>query len=123
MPQADPIVKSPTVRLVDDSYPTPKRKKVAEYIDENWNENNGIALTEIAQELGVSRQHVKNTLEDHFEIAENDNGETVADHNFDSNVLELILEAYRRGYRDGRQDEKDVKLNGDLDQLLGQLAK
>lgn len=123
MPQADPIVKSPTVRLVDDSYPTEKRKKVAEYIDEHWNENNGIALTEIANEVEVSRQHVKNTLEDHFEIAENEKGEGAADHDLDASTLELILEAYRRGYRDGRQDEKDVKVNGDIDQLLGQLAK
>lgn len=119
MPQADPIVQAEEVRLVDDDYPSPKREKVAKYIDENWNDEGGLSLTHISEETGTSRQHVKNTLTAHFEAVNpktNGKADLQLDRDgLDADMLELILEAYRKGYQDGRDDEKQ----SGLAQLLG----
>lgn len=122
MSNVDPIVQADTIRLVDDDFPTDKREMVAEYIDEHWNEQRGLSLTEIADETGTSRQHVKNTLEKHFEIADHEpdvGSEDLLDRDdLDIATIDLVLEAYRKGYQDGRRDETDSKIEDRLRDVL-----
>lgn len=118
MPRPDPIVRARRVRLVDDEYPNAKRQRVAEYIVEHWNKNDGMQLTDIAEECDVSRQHVKNTLEAHFEIAEEEDGDRSPASELDSGTLEIVLQAYRLGYLDGQRDKDEIDAREVLRELL-----
>lgn len=88
---------------------TEARDDAAEYIEEMW----PTTLTEIAEESGYSRQHVKNTLSRYFKPAEEEgnNMEITAgdapDLNLPGHEREL-LQAYRLGYRDGFEDGRDA---------------
>lgn len=115
MPRPDPIVQAKRVRLVDDSYPTDERRRVAEYIDDNWNDADGITLTEIADATDTSRQHVKNTLQSHFDIVEGPDMSSNRPRQDLGNVVEIILRAYRMGYRDGQQELEE---EGSVDELI-----
>ena len=123
MPQADPIVRASQVRLVDDNYSTEKRERVAEFIDEHWNENNGLTLTEIANETKTSRQHVKNVLTDHFEMVheqetmDSNRSQTppIPDREgIDTELLGKLLTAYRMGCRDVQNDEIEPGISEEL---------
>lgn len=118
MPRPDPIVQAKRVELVDDRFPNEKRRRVAEYIDEHWNEADNLTLTEIAGETGTSRQHVKNTLETHFDVVEPAGGDGVGNAVGQSETMELVLRAYRMGYRDGRQDAGFVEPTDSLEELM-----
>lgn len=123
MPQADPIVRADEVQLVNADFATPKRREVAEYIQENWNRD--ITLTEIAQELDYSRQHVANVLKQHFEIAddqtmESDRSRKPAVPNrddIDPELLSVVLNAYRIGVRDASSDDIDEGISDELLEL------
>jgi len=120
MPQADPIVRAEQLRLVDPDYSTPKRERVAEFIDENWNESRGLTLTEIAEETETSRQHVKNVLEDHFEMVDDmDTGKPAVPERdgVDAELLRVVLNAYRIGLRDGSSDDVEPGLTDELLEL------
>lgn len=125
MPRADPIVNANKLELVDDNFATDKRERVAQYIEEHWNDNPDITLTEIGETTGTSRQHVKNVLKDHFEDAtgnsSNDRtGKAVpARENVDPELLRRVLNAYRIGLRDKETDDVEP---GITDELL-ELAK
>lgn len=121
MPRADPIVNADKLELVDDNYATEKREKVAKYIEEHWNDNPDITLTEIGEATGTSRQHVRNVIDNHFEDAtENSMNDSTqkavpAREDVDPELLRRVLNAYRIGLRDG--DTEDVE-PGITDELL-----
>jgi len=121
MPQADPIVRAEQVRLIDEDYSTPKRERVAEYIEQHWNESRGLTLTEIAEKTETSRQHVKNVLEDHFEMVDkmDDTGKTAVPERdgVDAELLRVVLNAYRIGLRDGASDDVEPGLTDELLEL------
>ena len=123
MPQADPIVRADRVQLINDDFSTDKRERVANYIEQNWNENNGLTLTEIAEETGTSRQHVKNVLADHFKMV-NDMDDNRSPQpaiperdEVDPVLLQKILTAYRIGCRDASSDDIDQGISEELLEL------
>ena len=124
MPRADPIVRASRVRLVDDDYPNEKRQRVAEYIDEHWNDAGGLQLTDIAEECDVSRQHVKNTLEKHFKenVGEEEKIPFQTVDISERDTLQLVFEAYRMGYRDGARDSVDLSNRQDFKRLVEQYS-
>lgn len=125
MPRPDPIVQADRVELVDDEFSTQKRQRVADYILDNWNDSDEITLTEIAEETATSRQHVKNTLEEHFRSAdqgiERDGGGLSGE--LDERAIRLVLHAYRLGYRDGRRDARSGGPDDSIAQLLEHLRE
>jgi hypothetical protein len=55
-------------RSVHEDDRTPARDDCADRIKELW----GLTLSEIGQQSGYSRQHVKNTLDDYYEVFESE---------------------------------------------------
>lgn len=49
---------------VDESKTTPAKDDAADQIEEYW----GIPLSDIAEQSGYSRQHIKNALDDYFDL-------------------------------------------------------
>ena len=122
MPRADPIVRAKQVRLVDDEFSTPKRERVAKYIEKHWNESGDLTLTDIAEDTGTSRQHVKNVLSDHFEMvnemdSQPDQPAVPERDGVDAELLRVVLNAYRIGLRDGATDDVEPGLTDELLEL------
>lgn len=123
MPQADPIVRADRVQLVDDNFATEKRERVAKFIVDHWNDQDDLTLTEIAEETGTSRQHVKNVLDYHFESADEQSmnqdrsSGAPALEGIDSELLQKLLTAYRIGVRDGSSEEVEPGISEELLEL------
>lgn len=85
---------------------TPKREAAAEWIEEHVvraERYRETTISEMAEESGWSRQHIANTLEHYFEPApEGEDSLTVGGVDVD-----LLLQVYREGYRNGLQDARE----------------
>jgi hypothetical protein len=85
---------------------TDNRAEVADWIEEHAaDEWSKWTYTRVADELGVSRQHVANAVRAFFVPIDPETGEKPL-----TNMNERELRIYRRGYRDGFRDGR--KLDG-----------
>jgi len=87
---------------IPDSERTEERDDVADWIDEHAaDEWRKWTFTDIADELGFTRQHISNTVKTYYRPA---------GHEEDAEELgqlsERDLRIYRRGYRDGYEDAR-----------------
>lgn len=96
---------------------TGSRDEVADWIEEHaaddWNE---WTMTDIAEEVGYSRQHVANTVEAYFEPVDREGNSIGGKLQQGSNpenesplhaLSQRELEIYRMGYRDGWRDRNE----------------
>lgn len=87
---------------------TDDRDEAADAIERMW----PATLTEIAEETGYSRQHIRNTLDVYYRPANTSgpgmNLDELGDLSIPGREREL-LQAYRMGYRDGFQDAQNIE--------------
>lgn len=76
-------------------------------------------MAEMADESGWSRQHIANTLDAYFEPADPEAAPEI----HETVDVELILEIYRKGYRDGWEDSSgDGVPSPDLEEVLDSVS-
>lgn len=125
MPSA--IVNADAIRRipVPEEKRTPDKDQAAVWIEDSW----PATLTEIAEKSGYSRQHIKNTLVDYFEEADESHASReIPDDDtdalgVDSPVVRALLIGYRLGWRDrGAGKDGDAAPEGDISEVLGKLT-
>lgn len=124
MPQS--ITKADSIKRVPvpEENRTPDKDEAARWIEQLW----PTTMTEIAEQSGYSRQHIKNTLVDYFEIDEDSGGQDIphtpdqGDLDLDSPVVKALLIGYRLGWRDrGDEESGGVSTGESIDSVIGEL--